>query len=384
MPGPAVVGLPTCEKLKLVTINIDGIMTTPNEKIAMHATSSRKYPQPILKKTERLQKNIRINNVQDMKERYPEQFDRLGNFAGEAKLTVKEEAEPFIDAPRKCPIHVKDELKLEIDKLVTQGVIRKVDEHTDWCFSLAFSTKKDGSMRICIDPQRLNNSLKRCPHKIPTVEELNPQFAKARVFSKPDAKAGYWAIHLEKKSQLLTTFRTPFGRYCWLRLPFGLNVSQDILQSRMDQHLDGLTGVVSIADDIMVFGENEENHDRNLVNLMERAERNGLVFNSKKCHIKQSCVSFLGNIYTPEGIKPDHDKVRDIRNMASPQSKEDVQRFLGMMTYLSQFIPQLADKTHTLRSLVKDQQASFDTLKRTISEDACLTYYDRRASGTRS
>ena len=87
------------------------------------------------------------------------------------------------------------------------------------------------------------------------MEELNPQFAKAKVFTKLDAKAGYWAIHLEKKSQLLTTFRTPFGRYCWLRLPFGLNVSQDILQSRMDQHLDGLTGVVSIADDIMVFGE---------------------------------------------------------------------------------------------------------------------------------
>ena len=272
VPGPAVVGLPTCENLKLVTINIDGVMTKTNEKIAVHATSSRTYPKPILKKSDRLQKNIRINNVQDLKERYPEQFDRLGNFDAEAKLTVKEDAEPVIDAPRKCPIHVKDELKIEIDKLVTQGVIRKVDEHTDWCSSLAFSTKKDGLMRICIDPQRLNNSPKRCPHKIPTVEQLNPQFANARVFSKLDAKAGYWAIHLEKKSQLLTTFRTPFGRYCWLRLPFGLNVSQDIFQSRMDQHLDGLTGVISIADDIVVFDENEENHDRNLVNLMERAE----------------------------------------------------------------------------------------------------------------
>ena len=115
------------------------------------------------------------------------------------------------------------------------------------------------------------------------MEDLNPQFAKAKVFSKLDAKAGYWTIHLEKKSQLLITFRTPFGRYCWLRLPFGLNVSQDILQSRMDQHLDGLTGVVSIADDIVVFGENEEDHARNLSNLMKQAERNGLVFNSKKC-----------------------------------------------------------------------------------------------------
>ena len=156
------------------------------------------------------------------------------------------------------------------------------------CFNLAFSTKKDGSMRICLNPQRLNNSLKRCAHRIPTVEELNPQFAKAKVFSKLEATAGCWAIHLEKKSQLLTTFRTPFGRFGWLRLPFRLNASQDIFQSRMDQHLDGLTGVVFIADDIVVLGENEEDHDRNLTNLIKQAERKGLEFNSKKCHFKQS------------------------------------------------------------------------------------------------
>ena len=131
MAGCDIVGLPTCEKLKLVTINIDGVMSKPNEKITMHATSSMNCPKHILKKTERSQKNIRINNVQNLKERYPEEFDRHGNFAGEAKLTVNEDAEPFTDAPRKCPIHVKDELKLEIDKLVTQGVFRKVDEHTD-------------------------------------------------------------------------------------------------------------------------------------------------------------------------------------------------------------------------------------------------------------
>ena len=122
---------------------------------------------------------------------------------------------------------------------------------------------------------------------------------------------------------------------------------------------------------------------------MKEAERKGLVFNSKKCHIKQSCVSFFGNSYTPDGIKPDPDKVRDIRNMPSPQSKEDVQRFLGLLTYLSPFIPQLADKTHVLHSLVKedvpwtwdtDQQTSFETLKKVIYEDSCLKYFDRRAA----
>ena len=159
VPGPAVVGLPTSERLNLVTINVDGVVTKPNEQIAMHARDT--HLKPIL-------------SIEDLKQEYPEQFDRLGNFPGEAKLHIKDDAEPFIDAPRKCPIHIKDELKLEIDNLVTQGVIRKMHEHTDWCSSLAFNTNKDGSMRICLDPQHLNNSLKRCPHKIPTVEEPNP------------------------------------------------------------------------------------------------------------------------------------------------------------------------------------------------------------------
>ena len=135
-----------------------------------------------------------------------------------------------------------------------QGVIRKVSEHTDWCSSLAYCVKKDGSLRICIDPQKLNQALKRCPHKVPTLEELNPQFAGSTDFSKLDAKAGYWSVHLDPDSQLITTFRTPFGRYCWTRLPFGLRVSQDIFQARMDEILEDLPGVVGITDDVCFTG----------------------------------------------------------------------------------------------------------------------------------
>ena len=169
-----------------------------------------------------------IRSVADLMRLYPEQFDTIGNFPGKARLLLKDDEVPFIDAPRKCSINIKAKLKSELQKMVSQGIIRSVEELTDWCSSLAFSTKKDGSLRICLDPQRLNRSLKRCPHKIPTVEELNPEFANATVFSKLDAKAGYWSVYLEEESQLLTTFRNPFGRYCWLHLPFGLSTSRDI------------------------------------------------------------------------------------------------------------------------------------------------------------
>ena len=117
------------------------------------------------------------------------------------------------------------------------GIIRKIEHHTDWCSSITTSVKKDGSLRVCLDPKCLIDSLKRCPQKIPTLEELNPEFAEARVFSKMDAKAGYWSIHLDETSQEITTFRTPFGRYCYKRLPFGLCVSQDLFQQAMDRIL---------------------------------------------------------------------------------------------------------------------------------------------------
>lgn len=221
------------------------------------------------------------------------------------------------------------------------------------------------------------------------MEELNPKFANAKVFSKLDVKASYWSIHLNEESQILTTFRMPFGRYCWKRLPFGLNVSQDLFQAKMDQILEGLHSVISIADDIVVCGANEEEHDRNLINLMERAVETGLVFNSDKCTIKQKSISFFGNLYTDDGISPDPAKVDDIQKMPTPQNKDDLHHFMGMLNYLSPYIPKFADKAHSLRGLLKsesqwvwdtDYQKCFEDLKATVTVDACLKYYDPAAN----
>ena len=217
---------------------------------------------------------------------YPEQFDRIGDFKGDAKLHVKAELVPTIDPPRKCSIHIKGK-KNELDMMEKQGIIRKVDHHTDWGSSITTVVKKDGSLRV---------------------------FSEAKYFSKLDAKSRYWSVHLSRESQELTTFRTPFGRYCYMRLPFGLSVSQDV------------EGCICIADDISVMGRSEREHDRNLHKLMEVAQREGLVFNSKKCIIKTDSINFFGSLYTRDGIHPDPHKVEDIHAMPTPQDKEDLQK----------------------------------------------------------
>ena len=142
----------------------------------------------------------------------------------------------------------KTPLKTELNKWKTTG--RSVQSHrTQTGAQVQHFEQRRMGLHL---PQgaNLNQSLKRCPHKIPTLEELNAKIADSRVFSKPDAKAGYWSVHLDPDSLLLTTFRTPFGRYCWTRLPFVLNVSQDNFQARMDEVLEDLPGVTNIHDDV--------------------------------------------------------------------------------------------------------------------------------------
>ena len=118
-----------------------------------------------------------VTSIADLKKQFPDQFYRIGSIEGKASLFLKRDARPSIDAPRKSSIHLKARLQQELDTMDNDGILRKIEHHTDWCSSITTSVKKDGSLLVCIDPKRLNDSLKRYPHKIPTLEELNPEFA---------------------------------------------------------------------------------------------------------------------------------------------------------------------------------------------------------------
>ena len=119
-------------------------------------------------------------------------------------------------------VHILPKIITQLSSMVNDGIITKVDHHTDWCSSATYVNKNEVTIRICLDPQKLNLALKGCPHKIPTVEEINPELSRVKLFSKIDAKAGYWSVCLAKDSTERDSFRTPSGRYYYLRLPFGL------------------------------------------------------------------------------------------------------------------------------------------------------------------
>ena len=361
-PGPIIFGLPTCESLGLVQMNC-AIETLP----------------------------AHVDNFNKLKAMYPDRFEGIGKFTKIHKLVMNDNHKPVIHPTRRAPIQLREKIEDELNRMVEMDIIRKVTEPTDWVSSITYVQKADGSLRICLDPKDVNQALKRGQHHTPTVEELSHKFAGATVFSKLDAKSGYWAVPLDPESQLITTFNSPLGRYCFKRLPFGLKTSQDIFQQAMDEILHDLPGVVSIADDIVVFGKTEQEHDSNLHQLMMRACEQGLVFNPAKCQLKAPEITFFGNVYSKHGIQPDQSKVQAINDLKSPTNVTELQSFLGMITYLSSYIPNLSDHTMPLRQLLQknseyqwhaEHEKAFNAIKEIISATTTLQYFNPKLPTT--
>ncbi|XP_036370379.1 zinc finger protein 431-like [Octopus sinensis] len=186
---------------------------------------------------------------------------------------------------------------------------------------------------------------------------------------------------------MLTTFNTPFGRYRFNRLPFRLKVSQDVFQRQIDETYQGCKGAIGIADDIQVNGKDETTHDFSLHEAMEKTRQAGIKLNADKCVIKEKECKFFGIIYSAEGVKPDPAKVEAIRDIKEPKDKKELKSFLGLIHYMGAFIPKLADHTANLRELNKDDvefdwcashTQDFKGIKKLISKEATLQYYDRR------
>ena len=289
-----------------------------------------------------------IRNKQELMEMYPECFNgTVGCFEDYTyHIMLDPKVPPVVHAP--LPIELKDKSQAELDDMENQGIIARVTQPTDWVNFLVIREKENGRLRSCLDPKDLNNAIKREHHPIPTLEEITPKLTGAELFSKLDARNSYCNVKLDEESSYLTTFNTPFGRFRFLTMPFGLSLGQDIFQFKIDETYRNCDGAIGIADDITVYGKNDKEHDLLLHETMERTRKAGIKLNDEKCVIKTKECNFFGMLYTPDGVKPSPDKIRAIEEMETPKDKE-LHTFLGMATYTSSIIPKLADHTAPLR-----------------------------------
>ena len=242
------------------------------------------------------------------------------------------------------------------------------------------------SICLCIDPKDLNEALEREPYYSRTIDELISMFAGAKVFTIVDMDKGYWQVVLHPESRKYTCMAFDIGSYQFKRLPMGSKVASDIFQRMLDSVYIGLPGVTGIADDMVIFSRNEEEHDRNLILFLETTRKNGLVLNKRKLQFKKEEVSFFGHRWNSTGISPDPKKTESILKMQFPPDKETMHSFLGLVNFLNRYTPRLAELCSLLRKLIlKDshyspgdpEHAAFDAIKAEFQKKIILPYFDR-------
>ena len=330
--------------------------------------------------------NLIDDDRKDLFATYSSVFDgNLGELPGVVHLYIQDNSRPRILPVRRIPFALEARFRKELDKMMEMGVIAKVDEPTEWVSQVVVTTKKSGELRVCIDPKPLNEALKREHYRLPLLEDLLPALSEAKYFTKVDLASAFWHCRLDEPSSYLTTFGTPFGRYRWLRLPFGLKVSSEIFQKRIVQSIDDLPGTLCIADDILIYGSTRVEHDLNVERFLQRCIRDGIKLKKEKVTFCTNQVTFHGHLLTNKGIKPDPEKIKAITDMPVPTNRKAISRLNGMVNYLSRFLPKLADIMAPIRQLThknvtfnwnKDCQNALDKIKHLISEAPVLAYFD--------
>lgn len=278
-------------------------------------------------------------------------------------------------------------VKQELQCMEQLGVISRIEQPTEWCSGMVVAPKKSkDEIRICVDLSPLNEVVCREKFILPSVDQTLGMLSGAKLFTKLDANMGFWQIPLSKDCAHYTTFITPFGRYFFNRLPFGIASAPEHFQNRMVTEVtESLEGVVCHMDDVLIWGSTQAEHDTRAHAVLQRAQAAGITLNTAKCEFSKTKVKFLGYIISADGISSDPEKTRAVREMDSPHNISELRSFLGMVNQLGKFVPNLAEKDKALRDLLSkknmwywgpEQQRAFTSLKQELASTPVLQLYD--------
>jgi cleavage and polyadenylation specificity factor subunit 1 len=238
-------------------------------------------------------------------------------------------------------------------------------------------TKKDGSIRPCVDYTRLNAITTGDQYSLPRIEDLI-HTAQGQWFSTLDLRSGYHQIPMDPDDAPKTAVTTPFGLFHFLRMPFGLKNSASTFQRFLDQVLRGLPGVVVYIDDILVFSDTEEEHIKRLRALLERLNKFGLRVHRQKCFFVQKQVKYLGYVLSGDGYEPNPDRIEAIQNFPTPSNSKELRRFLGMANFYRLHVPHFSEIASPLFAITDafiwsdNVDAAFQKIKNALSSITLL------------
>ena len=306
------------------------------------------------------------------------------------KIQLQEGATPTYVKPYRLPYAQKQEINEQISKMLNDGIIEPAV--SEWSSPLLIVPKKGDASgnkkwRVVIDFRLVNKQLRDDKFPLPCIDQILDSLSGAMYFSHLDLSQGYYQIELEPNSRRYTAFSTDRGQFQMTRLPMGLKISPSVFSRAMTIAMTGLNYEKCFVylDDLIVFGNNLNIHNINLSKVLARLRKVNLKLNPSKCEFLKKEILYLGHVISSEGILPDPEKIRCVKNYPVPESSAEVKRFVAFANYYRKFVKNFAQLAAPLNQLTRkgvifqwnnNCQKAFETLKQALITPPILQYPD--------
>ena len=328
------------------------------------------------------------DSLQQLLEKHKSVFEpglgRVSNYT--ARILLDPGATPKFRKARQVPYFYKEKVERELNRLVEEGTLEPV-EHSEWASPIVAVLKPDKqTVRICGDFKETVNPVSKLDrYPIPRVEDLFAKLSGGKQYTKLDLSQAYLQVPLDEESKNLLVVNTPKGLFRYTRLPYGVSSAPGIFQRLMENVLQGIPNVIVYLDDILLTGATEEEHLKTLAKVLERLERAGFRVKKSKCQFMAASVSYLGHLIDQKGLHPLQEKVKAVKEAPSPTNVSELKAYLGLLTYYSKFLPNMADVLAPLYQLLhKDvnwkwtnvEKKAFQASKDLLTSDSLLVHFN--------
>lgn len=327
--------------------------------------------------------------IAEWEERFVDVFQEIAPLVGTTQTAVKHHIELKADAgppPSRPPYRLspleREELQRQLIKMLELGHIRP--STSPYGAPVLFVPKKTvdkttgkPEFRMCIDYRALNSQTVKDSYPMPRIDDLLDRLNGAKFFTALDLTNAYGQVPMEEDSIQRTAFRTPFGSYEYLVMPFGLSTAPQTFQRLVANVLQslGTRQWDNYLDDLLIWGTTEEEHAANVEAVLEKLQKAKLYCRPSKCSFFQTRVPYLGHIVSADGIETDAKKVAAVATWPTPSTQTELLSFLGACNFYRRFIRRFSHLALPLyRLLRKDmpylwgpaQQEAFEALKQAL------------------
>ena len=322
--------------------------------------------------------------VRGLRAEFPEVFSDLPGRTDACSLKIDTgPAAPRGSHPYRIPNRLKEGVREELEKLVELGIV--VPSTSPWASPVVPVPKQDGTVRVCIDYRKLNEVTIADPYYMTTLEEILEKVGESRVMTKLDLAKGFYQVEVEPKSQEKTAFISPFGKFQFTRMPFGLKNAPAIFQRLMEVVLNDCYGFSApYIDDILVFSSSRAEHVQHLRLVLEKLRKYGMTIKRSKCEFGKEKVEYLGHVIGGGELAVPAHRAAAMADYIRPVSKKQLRSFLGAAGYYRQFVEGFARLSSVLSPLTSKSAPSvvgwtaegveaFDLIKVSLVDVCCLT-----------